>query len=362
VDYYTSKIEADPKDADSYYRRARSFQCLDQQESANADIQKYSALMSQEWSSDFVIDTVTNLGPAINTSAFESIAGISDDGLSFYFARIFGNRDKELWVSTRASNDSPWKAAAYLGSLKNISLTGASVKSLPGVTTADGLEAYYFADLPGGYGWTDIYFMKRKTTDDVWGPFTNLGGGVNSAYQESFPCVSPNGLELFFSGREEELARPGGCGKADLWVTRRAARSDPWGEPVNLGAVINSAYSDARPSISPDGLLLFFDSDRPGGYGNYDLWVIRRSKIDALWTKPVNLGPVVNTPAIEECARITADGSTLYWDSGRPGSYGDNDIWQANIIGISSTYNQNVEEKSIRQLHQDDNPGKEVNP
>jgi Tol biopolymer transport system component len=204
--------------------------------------------------------------------------------------------------------------------------------------------------------------MKRKTTDDVWGPFTNLGGVVNSAYQESFPCISPDGLELFFSGREEELSRPGGYGEADLWVTRRATRSDPWGEPVNLGPVINSTYSDARPSISPDSLFLFFDSDRPGGYGHFDLWVARRSAKDAPWTEPVNLGPFVNTPDIEECASLSADGSTLYWDSGRPGGYVDNDIWQATVIGLSGIYNQKVEEQSIRQLHQDDNPGKEVRP
>jgi serine/threonine protein kinase len=362
VDYYNSKIEANPKDADSYYRRAKSFQCLDQRESANSDMQKYSTLMSQEWSSDFTIDTVTNLGPAINTTAFETIAGISNDGLSFYFLRIFEGHRKELWASTRASNDSPWKTATYLGSLKNISLTGASVKSLPGVTTADGLEAYYYADLPGGYGWTDIYFMKRETTDDIWGPFTNLGGVVNSAYQESFPCVSPNGLELFFSGREEELARPGGCGESDLWITRRATRSDPWGEPVNMGPVINSAYLDARPSISPDGLLLFFDSERPGGFGHFDLWVTRRSTIDTPWTEPVNLGPFINTPSTEECARISADGSMLYWDSGRLGSYGDNDIWQANVIGLSSTFDPNNGANSTNQMHQDDNLGKEVNP
>ncbi len=362
VDYYTSRIEADPEDADSYYRRARSFQCLDQRETANTDMREYSAIMSQEWSSDFVIDTVTNLGPSINTPAFESSAGISADGLSFYFLRILGDRSRELWVSTRVTMDDSWKAATYLGSLKNISLTAASVEPLPGHMTADGLEAYYYDELPGGYGWTDLYVMTRETTDDVWGPIVNLGEMVNSPCQESHSCISPDGLELFFSEEVEELTRPGGCGGADLWVTRRAARSNQWGEPVNLGSTINSAYSDARPSISPDGLLLFFDSKRPGGYGNFDLWVTRRPAIDAPWKEPVNLGPVVNTPSIEECARISVDGSTLYWDSGRPGGYGDNDMWQATVIGLGSAFDPNVRVHSTRQLNRDDNSGKEVRP
>jgi len=362
VDYYTGKIEADPEDADSYYRRAKSFNCLDQRESANADMREYSAIMSQGWSSDFIIDTVTNLGPAINTPAFESIAGISADGLSFYFLRILGDLSRELWVSTRVTMDDSWKAATYLGSLKNISLTAASVEPLPGHMTADGLEAYYYAELSGGYGWTDLYGMTRKTTDDVWGPMVNLGGMVNSPCQESYSCISPDGLELFFSEEVDEHARPGGCGRADLWVTRRATRSDPWPEPVNLGPVINSAYSDSRPSISPDGLLLFFDSTRPGGYGHHDLWVTRRPAIDAPWTEPLNLGPVVNTPSIEECARISTNGSTLYWDSGRPGGYGDNDLWQANVIGLSIAFDPNDGVHSNRQLNRDDNPGKEVRP
>jgi len=76
----------------------------------------------------------------------------------------------------------------------------------------------------------------------------------------------------------------------------------------------------------------------------------------------MNLGPFVNTPSTEECAGLSADGSTLYWDSGRPGSYGDNDIWQANVIGLNGNFNQNIGIQSIRKPNQDDNPRKEVSP
>jgi predicted secreted protein len=281
---------------------------------------------------DFTTGIPENLGPGINSPGFESAAGISTDGLSFYFGRDL----VELWVSTRVTKDDPWGAAMYLGPLtpNDISMTASSIGFLATLTTADSLECYLSAQLTGGYGRRDIWCMKRETLDDAWGPLVNIGPPVNTTYDEHSACVSPDGLELYFSGRLEEGVRPGGYGYADLWVTRRATRDDPWTEPINLGLTINSAYTDARPSISPDGLLLFFDSNCPGGYGSLDLYVTRRTALSDLWGEPMNLGPLVNTAGIEECARISADGSTLYWDSPRPGGYGDNDMWQASIEPI----------------------------
>ncbi len=281
---------------------------------------------------DFVFSEPANLGSGINASGFDTMAGISMDGLSLYFL----NYPSQLWVSTRSTKDAPWEAAVYLGLLTpgDISTTVSPIGFLATVSTADGLEAYYAAELPGGHGRRDIWCMKRETIDNAWGPLANVGPPVNTAYDEHMACVSPDGLELYFSGYDEEGARPGGYGGADLWVTRRATRNDPWTEPVNLGPTINSSYTDARASISPDGLLLFFDSSRLGGYGDIDLYVITRPTLSDPWGEPMNLGPLVNTSTAEECARISADGATLYWDSPRPGGYGGNDLWQASIKPI----------------------------
>jgi len=283
---------------------------------------------------DFIIGMPENMGPAINGPGFESAVGISTDGLSFYFID-FRPYPSELWVSRRATIDDSWEAATFLGLLtpSDISNITSSIGFLATISTADGLEAYYAAEIPGGYGRRDIWYMKRENIDDVWGPLENLGSVVNSQYDEHLACISPDGLELYFSDYDEEGARPGGFGKSDLWVTKRATREDPWIEPVNLGSTINSGYTDGRPSISPDGLLLFFDSNRPGSFGKFDLYVTRRATLSDPWTEPINLGPLVNTAWLEECARISADGSTLYWDSGRPDG-GDNDMWQASIKPI----------------------------
>ena len=68
-----------------------------------------------------------------------------------------------------------------------------------------------------------------------------------------------------------------------------------FGTPTNLGPVINSSSGAASPSISADGLSLFFCSKRPGGSGGADLWVTTRATKDDPWGTPVNLGPIVNS-------------------------------------------------------------------
>jgi hypothetical protein len=164
--------------------------------------------------------------------------------------------------------------------------------------------------------------------NDNWGPPINLGATVNTG-DDWAPCISADGLELYFTS-----IRPGGFGADDLCVTKRATVNDNWGPPVNLGATINTSFYDAWPSISADGLMLFLASNRPGGYGNPDLWVSRRRTTTDPWGPPVNLGPKINSAAIDHGGMIAADGSTLYFDSMRPGGAGGVDLWQAPITPI----------------------------
>jgi hypothetical protein len=69
------------------------------------------------------------------------------------------------------------------------------------------------------------------------------------------------------------------AGLLDLWVSTRATTWDPWGTPVNLGSVVNSANNDAGPALSFDGRALYFNSARPGGSGAFDLFVTVRTKL-----------------------------------------------------------------------------------
>jgi hypothetical protein len=110
--------------------------------------------------------------------------------------------------------------------------------------------------------------------------------------------------------------------EADIYVTRRETANSPWGEPVSLGPVVNNWNTQVCPRISSDGLLLLFKdwwagSPRPEGFGSNDIWFSRRTTKDADWSEPVNLGAAVNTAFSDTDGMISADGSTLYFSSNR---------------------------------------------
>ena len=202
-------------------------------------------------------------------------------------------------------------------------ILGATVNSLtddyfPNISV-DGLTLYLQSRRSGSYGPYDLWVTTRRTTNDQWGEPVNLGPIVNSSTPDGGPSVSPDGLSLYFHSARS--------GVADLWVTTRATTSDDWLEPVNLGPTVNSTASDVCPRISHDGLSLFFESSRDGGYGGRDLWVTTRATLADTWGPAVNLGPNVNTSDGEVGLDVSADGLTLIFSSNRPEGSGDYDLW-----------------------------------
>ena len=195
--------------------------------------------------------------------------------------------------------------------------------------TGDGLELYFYSDRPGGYSSYNIYVTRRATRDSPWGPPANLGPNVNISSDTTYdPAVSSDGLELYFTYWNS----PGGYAGADLCVSRRATTQDPWGPPSNLGPAVNSPAIERHPWVSPDGLLLLFASDRPGGYGNWDIWMTRRAGCSAPWGPPVNLGPKINGPLLDYTPCLAPDGSALYFarESGNSVTW----CWKAPILPI----------------------------
>ena len=197
------------------------------------------------------------------------------------------------------------------------------------IISADGLEMYISSERSGGFGYFDLWRSTRENADDPWGPLVNVQE-INSRYNETFPCLSADGLTLYFSDWYDWNAagdRPGGVGGHDLWMCTRASRNDPWGTPVNVGAPLNSGSQEMCPIISHDGLTFIFASNRSGGLGRYDLWISTRPAADGDWAAPVNMGPAVNSSAFDAEAWLSADGLALFFFSNRPGGSGGYDIW-----------------------------------
>jgi len=116
---------------------------------------------------------------------------------------------------------------------------------------------------------------------------------------------------------------------------------------MSLGPVVNDWVCQVDPRISSDGLLLLFADwftapIRPDGFGNTDIWFSRRATRGNEWEQPVNLGPLVNTAFSDEGGTISADGSLLYFTSDRPGGLGLTDIWQAPILPVVDFNNDGI--------------------
>jgi hypothetical protein len=285
---------------------------------------------------DFTFGEPVNLGSPVNTSYNEIVGCFSADGLTMYLSsanRPGTIRNWDIWVSTRDTIDDEWATPVNLGATFN-----AYSMEMIGSISADGLQLYFHAweDRPGGYGERDIWVASRATTDDSWGEPVNLGPTINSAFRDTNPSISTDGLELYFASD-----RPGGYGDWDIWVSTRATANDPWTDPTNLGPEVNSSASEKLSYLSDDGRLLLINEDkahpkRPGGYGGSDIWMTRRASVSDPWAAPINLGPIVNSSSNDGQAVLSHDGSTLYFSSARPGGLGGTigDIYQAPIIPI----------------------------
>jgi hypothetical protein len=275
---------------------------------------------------DFTFGEPLNLGPTVNSSSVEGTPVMPADGLFLYFdsSRSGGSGDYDVWVATRETADSQWGTPASLPFPVNSS----AWDGVPSISP-DGLTLFFGSYRSGGYGESDIWMTTRETKDGPWAAPVNLGPVVNSPSDEWTQSSSADGLELYFMSN-----RPGGTGGWDLWRSTRVTVQASWDSPVNLGSTVNSSYDDANPSISADGLCLFFFSLRPGGYGNRDIWVTTRASRNDDWHTPVNLGPPVNTSSHDQGASFSPDGSTLLFCSSRPSGYGSLDLMQVPLIPI----------------------------
>jgi hypothetical protein len=167
--------------------------------------------------------------------------------------------------------------------------------------------------------------------DAEWSEPLHLGAEVNSVFVDADPSVSKDGLSLYFTAGNQR----GGFGLRDIWFAKRPSVNDAWGSPVNMGGVINTAAQDGRPTISTDGHRLYFASNRAGGLGQFDIYVsYRKHKTDDFgWEPPVNLGSVINSAGNEESAvtffEDDAGVVTMLFASQRPGGLGGLDIYSS---------------------------------
>lgn len=267
-----------------------------------------------------------NLGPNVN-SAFEDLAPhVTSDGLVLYFASTRpGAGGEDLWVSRRATHDGEWGEATNLGPAIN----SAANERSPALSRNRRL-LFFATDRPGGVGGFDIWVSWRPDPDNDfgWEAPVNLGTGINSASTDAGPSF----VEAIGHGRSRpaipELflasARPGGPGGLDLYL---GSVPGGWAGPPTPIEPLNSPQNDLTPTVRRDGREIVFASARPGGAGAIDLWHAVRWSPHQPWSVPANLGPLVNSAAIDVFPSLSADARTLVFQSTRPGGFGGGDLY-----------------------------------
>lgn len=169
-----------------------------------------------------------------------------------------------------------------------------------------------------------VSFSQKPYSDYT---VSNAGKTINTEYDEWFPMVLRDGLTLFFSSN-----RPGGFGDLDIYVCTRKSINGEWSEPKNLGPNINTSAMEHSVTVSQDGHWMVFTSEKKGGYGKADLYVsYRKDPSNPFgWEPTKNAGPVINKKgAWTACALFHQEknGEKLYFTSNREGGLGEGDSY-----------------------------------
>lgn len=159
---------------------------------------------------------------------------------------------------------------------------------------------------------SDEDFYISQKIDSVWQPAQPILE-LNTNQNEGAQAISADGKLLIYAG----CARPDSYGDCDLYFSERINGS--WTKPKNMGPLVNSKAWDSQPSIAPDGKTIYFASSRPGSLGKEDIWKTQKDT-NGKWMLPTVLDSTINTIEREYTPFIHADNQSLYFTSnGHPG-------------------------------------------
>jgi len=261
------------------------------------------------------------LGPTINSAINDSAPLISPDGSTLFFSReVQGTHNSDIWVSTR-NKEGEWAKAVSIGTPLNNNVFNSVISCSPDNKSVLLLNTYA-AD--GSY--KGCCFSVSHFNGNSWSvPRDAVIENLNSYGKWLDASLSVDNRTLLLS-----IQRPGSLGYNDLYVSFSTDLGH-WQEPVSLGASINTVFNEASPFLAADNKTLYFCSTGYPGYGNQDIFMSRR--LDDSWTnwsKPINLGPSVNSAGFDAFFSVAANDPTAYLVSNAQ-SIGGTDLFSIDL-------------------------------
>lgn len=292
---------------------------------------QYSELAPQAAGSFSIFSLPQNMGSSINTADMDQLPTPAANGLSLYFSsnRAGGQGGQDIYVSRRATLSSAWGAAQNLGTTLNTT-SNDTISNL----SPDGREMFMQSNRAGGNGGVDIYVSTRPDVNDDFGWATpvNIGPAINTTFNDLFGVlfVDPTtGSETLYFNSDRNTP-----GLNDIFQSSRNP-DGTFNAPIPVVELNVPQASEERTAISPDGLEIYFSSNRLGPATIQAIYVTTRRKKTTRWKQPVVVENL-NTAGSNAQPALSPDGVTLYLVSNRLGGFGLGDIYLSVGFGLGN--------------------------
>jgi len=266
--------------------------------------------------------TISNVGPVINTSnnEYSPVLSLAEDAMFFTSRRLRKDNTNE---ENTDFDTGEFKEDIYV-SYKDKSGNWMEPELLninedehaASVSVSPDGQILYIYYDKGGNG--QIY--QSVVVGETWTKPELMGSDINSDYWETHVTVAADNSVLFFVSN-----RPGGFGGRDIYRCVKMPNGE-WSKALNVGPNINTPYEEDSPFISADGKTLFFSSMGHNSMGGFDIFKCSLGE-DGEWSKPENMGYPLNTVDDDVFFVPTADGQRAYYSSAKSGGFGLKDIY-----------------------------------
>lgn len=241
--------------------------------------------------------------------------------------RVFSNTEVDYYISC-SQNAKAFMSQPHRSVIKNIgNIINTSFDEYVPLISLDDSLLYFTSRRPGSTGdlkdpygkyYEDIY-VSKKIANDTWGEPKNIGSPINTNTHDACVALSVDGNELMiFRTASDQVT-------GDLYLC--FAEQNGWSEPKKLGSEINTPFIETSACFSNDTSVVYFSSNKPGGYGGKDLYRIKKLP-NGKWSLPMNLGPGINTDKDEDAPYLHPDGTTMYFSSKGHNTMGDFDVFK----------------------------------
>ncbi len=252
-----------------------------------------------------------------------------------YFFRVLQERPEDapsldLYASCKAYRDFLNDSDAFVVNRLNLSGFNSVFSATPFekglLVTGESSQRHGRTNPWNGESFLDLYYAEKKTMV-TWLEPVRLPGDVNGPYHEGTAVLADDGRTMFFTRSDYYRRRLNkderNTSHLKVFRATRDSLTNEWTD-IRAFAYNGDAFSCGHPALSADGSTLFFVSDRPGGHGGTDIW--RCHKDGGVWGPPENLGATVNTAGNESFP--TVNGDVLYFSSDAHDNLGGLDIFE----------------------------------